>query len=197
VPDLNLKGEEEQQSPGRKPPGRRRGIVFVSAFAGTLVIIAIAVFIVVKLGLLQPQEREATQPEFPAAFKPDTISQKIQTADTLAADSTKIGLPSASIAAIPESSGVSLTDTSAQMKSSGQFTIQVSAWRSAKRAAEELRRLKRFGLDVYLTQSSPDSLGRVWNRIRMGHYQTLDEAKRVADKLLDTLVVGYTFEREK
>jgi hypothetical protein len=64
-------------------------------------------------------------------------------------------------------------------------------------ATEEVRRLKRLGFDVYLTQSEPDSVGKVWNRIRMGHYQTLDEAKRIAGRFLDTLVVGYTFEKEK
>jgi septal ring-binding cell division protein DamX len=195
VPDLNLKGEEEQQTLGRKPPRRRRGIFFLSAIAGTLVVIAIAASIVVKLGLLQPQEREVTQPEPQPTFKPETISQKIGVADTLAIDSSKTQLPPANIATLPESSAVSPADTSAQLKSSGEFTIQVSAWQSGKRAAAELRHLKRLGLDVYLTQSEPDSLGRVWNRIRMGHYQTLEEAKRVAERFLDTLLVGYTFEK--
>jgi septal ring-binding cell division protein DamX len=194
VPDLNLKGEEEHQAPSQEPAGHRRGAILISVLAGTLVIV-IAVFVVVKLGLLQPQEREATQPEPQSTFKADTISQKVRL-DTLTVDSSKTRIAPAISAALPESSSVSVTDTSAQVRGSGKFTIQLSAWRSGMRAAAELRRLKGFGLDVYLTQSEPDSVGMVWNRIRMGHYHTLDEAKRFVGGLLDTLVVGYTFEKE-
>lgn len=196
MPDLNLKGDEEQQAPSQAAPRHRRGTVLFGALTGTLVIV-FAVFVVVKLGLLQPQEQEATQPELQPTFKADTFSQKVRVADTLAPDSAKGPVSLANNATLPESSPVWLADSSAQAKGSGKFTIHLSTWRSGKRAADELRRLKRFGLEVYLTQSEPDSVGRVWNLIRLGHYQTLDEAKRMAEGILDTLVVGYTFEREQ
>lgn len=196
MPDLNLKGEEEPRPQSQEPSGHRRGAVLIGVFTGTLVVV-IAVFAVVKLGLLQPQEREATQFEPQSSSKVDTFSHKVRKADTLATDSTGAQFPLASNAAPPESSSVSLADTSSRARGLEKFTIQLSAWRSAKMATEEVRRLKRLGFDVYLTQSEPDSVGKVWNRIRMGHYQTLDEAKRIAGRFLDTLVVGYTFEKEK
>jgi cell division septation protein DedD len=168
----------------------------IGILAGTLVVV-IAVLAVVKLGLLQPQEREAIQPEPPSAVESDTISQMTRVVDTLTSDSIGTQAPLVSTVAPAESSSISPVDTSVQMRGPGEFAIQLSAWLSAKRAEKELRRLRRFGLDVYLSQSEPDSLGRTWNRIRMGRYQTLEEAKRVADKFLDTLVVGYTFEKEK
>ncbi|MGA9364542.1 MAG: SPOR domain-containing protein [Bacteroidota bacterium] len=195
MPDLNLKGEEEQQAPAQEPSGHRRGRVLIGILAGTLVV-AVAGFAVFKLGLPHPQERELTQPETQSTLKSDTLSQRAGVVDTLVKDSIGTRAPLVSTVAAPESSSVALVDTSFQKRGSGEFTIQLSAWASGKGAAKELRRLRRCGLDVYLSESGPDSLGRVWNRIRMGHYQTLDEAKKVADRFLDTLVVGYTFEKE-
>jgi hypothetical protein len=196
MPDLNLKGEEEQQAPSQTPSGHRRGKVLIGTLAVTLVV-AIAGFAIIKLGLLQQQERELTQPDAQSTLRSDTISQGAGVVDTVAKDSTVAQAPLLSSVALPESSSVSLVDSSVQKRALGEFTIQLSAWLSGKGAAKELRRLRRYGLDVYLTESEPDSLGRVWNRIRMGHYQTLDEAKAVADRFLDTLVVGYTFEKAK
>lgn len=195
MPDLNLKGEEEQQAPAQESSGHWRGTVLIGIMAVTVVVIA--GFVVVRLGLLRPREPELTQPEAQSTLKSDTLSHRAGALDTLVKDSIGTRAPLVSTIAVPESSSVALVDTSVQMRGSGEFTIQLSAWLSGKGAARELRRLQRYGLDVYLTESEPDSLGRVWNRIRMGHYQTLDEAKRVADRFLDTLVVGYTFEREK
>jgi hypothetical protein len=196
MPDLNLKGEGEQESPVQEPSRHGRRRVWIGMLAGTLVV-AIAVFAVVKLGLLQLREQETTQLEAPPALRSDTISQTSGVADTLVKDSIGTRSSLLSTVALPESSSILPADTSVQMGGPREFTIQLSAWRSEKGAAKELRRLRRYGLDVYLIQSEPDSLGTVWNRIRMGHYQTLDEAKAVADRFLDTLVVGYTFEREK
>jgi cell division protein FtsN len=195
VPDLNLKGEEEQEPQAQEPSGVRRGKGWVGIVAATLVV-AIVAFAVVKLGLLQPQERESTQPETQSILRSDTLSQRAGVSDTLVKDSRVAHAPALSNVALPESVSVSLVDTSVQKGGSGEYAIQLSAWLSGKGAAKELRRLRRYGLDVYLTESEPDSLGRVWNRIRLGHYQSLDEAKRVADRFLDTLVVGYTFEKE-
>jgi septal ring-binding cell division protein DamX len=191
-----LKGEEDRQAPAQEASGGRRGKVWIGILAGILVVGAVA-FVVVKLGLLRLQEREAPQPETRSALASDTISQRVGVVDTLARDSVGTQSPVPSSAAPPESSSVALVDTSIQKKAPEQYTIQLSAWVSEKGAAKELRRLKKYALDIYLTQSEPDSLGRVWNRIRMGHYQTLDEARRVADRFLDTLVVGYTVEREQ
>jgi hypothetical protein len=67
---------------------------------------------------------------------------------------------------------------------------------SGSRAAKQAQRLRRLGLDVDLVKSEPDSVGRVWNRILMGSYGTLEEAKTVARAVLDTLVVGYTVVEE-
>jgi len=196
VPDLNLKGEEEQETPALEPSKHRRGTVLIGVLVGALVVV-VAVVAAFKLGLLQPQERKAIQSEPPSAVESDTVSQMTGVLDTLAKDSIGTQAPLASTAVQAESSSISSVDTSLQMIGPGGFTIQISAWLSAKRAEKELRRLRRLGLDVYLTQSEPDSLGRIWNRIRMGHYQTLDEASAVADRFLDTLIVGYTFEKEK
>jgi cell division protein FtsN len=96
----------------------------------------------------------------------------------------------------PEGSSVLKSDSSASVKEPGKYRIQVSAWLSGSRAAKQARRLRHLGLDVDLVKSGPDSVGRVWNRILMGSYDTLDEARMVARAILDTLVVGYTFVEE-
>jgi cell division protein FtsN len=82
------------------------------------------------------------------------------------------------------------------VKEGAKYRIQVSAWLSGNQAAKQARRLRRLGLDVDLVKSEPDSVGRVWNRVLMGSYETLEEAKMVARAVLDTLVVGYSVVEE-
>jgi cell division protein FtsN len=194
MPDLNLKGEERRENPAQAPKKR---IWLVSVLVSGLVIVLAVVLIKYRTGGPVAQEDDGSQVAPASTQSLDTVSQTSTDADSVAIDSIDAVLAAANQSAVRESSSVFMSDSSGYTNEMTRYRIQVSAWLSGSRAAREVRRLHRLGLDVDLVKSEPDSVGRAWNRILMGSYETLDEAKMVARAILDTLVVGYTFVREK
>jgi cell division protein FtsN len=193
VPDLNLKGEEKQASPARAP---RRRFWLLSVLISSLLIVVAVVILEFQAGVPVAREDEGTQTA-QASTKPlDAALQVVSDTNSIASDSTKATLAAVNEKVAPEDSSVVTSDGSASVKERAKYRIQVSAWLSDSRAAKQARRLRRLGLDVDLVKSEPDSAGRVWNRILMGSYETLEEAKMVARAVLDTLVVGYTVVEE-
>lgn len=59
------------------------------------------------------------------------------------------------------------------------FSIQVGAFARKKQAEDLTQRLKGRGYPAYITSQVISGMGRMY-RVRIGHYQTLDEAKRQA-----------------
>jgi cell division protein FtsN/nucleoid DNA-binding protein len=57
------------------------------------------------------------------------------------------------------------------------YTVQVSSWRSATIAEREVERLKNLGHDAFIYQVFLESKGSTWNRVRVGYFQTLEEAE--------------------
>jgi hypothetical protein len=65
----------------------------------------------------------------------------------------------------------------------GQFALQVGAWKKARSAEQEKGRLQRAGLSVrILTPRTPPGLGG-WYRIHVGKYPTRRAAQAAADSL--------------
>lgn len=60
-----------------------------------------------------------------------------------------------------------------------RFSIQVGAFTQKKQADDLTQRLKEKGYPVYITSQVISGMGRMY-RVRIGHYRTLDEAKREA-----------------
>jgi cell division protein FtsN len=193
VPDLNLKGEGKQASPAQAP---RKRFWLTSVLISSLLIVVAVVILEFEAGLPVAREDDGTQTA-QASTKPlDTAFQVVSDTNSIAFDSTKAALVAVNENVAPESSSVVTSDGVPSVKEPGKYRIQVSAWLSGNRAAKQARRLRRLGLDVDLVKSEPDSVGRVWNRVLMGSYETLEEAKMVARAVLDTLVVGYTVVEE-
>ncbi len=190
MPDLNLKGEEEPQeiSREREHPGGRRTVWLLMLFGGLVLLVA-GVFVLFDSRIFQPEQSEIFPPEPTVTVKLDSGARVSKLADSLVADSVNSQTALQFTRALAESSASPIT--------SGKYTIQLSAWRLEWRAKEEAKRLRGLGLDVYLLKREPDSGGKVWNCIRMGHYQTHEDAKKAAEGFLDTLVVGYTYEKEE
>ncbi len=59
------------------------------------------------------------------------------------------------------------------------FSIQVGSFASKKQAEDLTRRLEGKGYTAYITSQIISGMGRMY-QVRIGHYRTLDEAKREA-----------------
>jgi len=57
------------------------------------------------------------------------------------------------------------------------YTIQVSSWRTAKIAEREVNRYKNLGFDAFIYQVFIKSKGGTWNRVRIGYFNSKDEAE--------------------
>jgi cell division protein FtsN len=193
VPDLNLKGEEKQESPAQAP---RKRFWLISVLISSLLIVVAVVILEFQAGVPAANEDNGTQTAQASTKALDTALQVVNDTNSIASDSTKATLAAVNETVAPEDSSVVASDSPASVKERAKYRIQVSAWLSGSRAAKQARRLRRLGLDVDLVKSKPDSVGQVWNRILMGSYETLAEAKMVARAVLDTLVVGYSVVEE-
>ena len=165
MPDLNLKGEEEQPTDTAEESevdGKRKMWLVVLI----VVVLAAAAFVVIRLGIFRPEHRETTLSAAESSLKPDTFVQAFKPVDSLARDASKTGARLTPTEMGPDSTAVVVPDSSLTSKPHGRYAIQLSAWQSNKKAEQEMARLKGLGLDVYLVKSEPDSAGRTWNRVR-------------------------------
>jgi cell division protein FtsN len=64
------------------------------------------------------------------------------------------------------------------LKSTGKYSIQVSAWKLKSKANYEANRLKKKGLDVKVVSVFLSEKGGTWYRVMIGSYSTIDEAKK-------------------
>ncbi len=67
-----------------------------------------------------------------------------------------------------------------QPMGSGAYTIQVSAWQSRSKADEEVAKLSQAGFPAYVETTTIG--GGTWYRVRVGRYQTRNEAGEQRDK---------------
>ncbi len=57
------------------------------------------------------------------------------------------------------------------------YTVQVSSWRSSTIAEREVERLKNLGHDAFIYQVFLESKGSTWNRVRIGYFESLEDAE--------------------
>lgn len=58
-----------------------------------------------------------------------------------------------------------------------EFNVQVSSWRSAIKADEEMKRLKARGYKAFVVQAYLPAKGGTWHRVRIGGFKSVDEAR--------------------
>jgi cell division septation protein DedD len=66
-------------------------------------------------------------------------------------------------------------------KDAGKWTVQVNAFPDEKSAQSWVERLKNKGYNAYVTDSR--SKGKTWYRVRVGRYNSREEAERIAEAL--------------
>lgn len=58
-----------------------------------------------------------------------------------------------------------------------EYNVQVSSWRSAIKADEEVKRLKARGHKAFVIQAYLPAKGGTWHRVRIGGFKSVDEAR--------------------
>lgn len=66
----------------------------------------------------------------------------------------------------------------------GQFSVQVEAWRSEKKAENQVQKwIDRGYENAYVVKYGNEETGDIWFRVRLGHLATKDMAEKLKDKL--------------
>ena len=73
----------------------------------------------------------------------------------------------------------------------GTFTLQVSSWRSRRKAEWDMQRYQAQGFDAYIQRVDIPEKGGVWHRVRLGRFPTAEVAAQQAEALQDMLQAGY------
>ncbi len=63
------------------------------------------------------------------------------------------------------------------------YTIQVSSWRNKEKAESEVTRLKSAGHDAYLMDVYISGKNQNWYRVRVGYFNSFDEAKNYENRI--------------
>lgn len=63
------------------------------------------------------------------------------------------------------------------------YCVQVSSWRARGKAESEARRLESEGYNAFITIAELPELDGTWYRVRVGYYNTFDEANRIREKV--------------
>ena len=86
------------------------------------------------------------------------------------------------IAATAESKPKAPTTTRVSLRQAGDYTIQVSSFRSMEQASELKGRLNKKGYAAYVQSVDLSDKG-MWHRVRVGNYRDKEGAERVASDL--------------
>ncbi|MGH7494064.1 MAG: SPOR domain-containing protein [bacterium] len=73
----------------------------------------------------------------------------------------------------------------------GAYTVQVSAWRSQRKANLDMGRYQEQGFDAYIQRVNIPEKGGIWYRVRLGRFSTREIAARQAEAVEDMLQAGY------
>lgn len=65
-----------------------------------------------------------------------------------------------------------------------KYCIQVSSWRNKEKAESEVNKLKTQGYNAFSTEANLPELDGVWYRVRVGFFDSLDEARKVKSQLI-------------
>ena len=79
----------------------------------------------------------------------------------------------------PKASSPAPKDEGKPSPAKPKFTLQVGAYNNSQEAQELVQQLKKKGYDAYITPGTAAAKG-VLQRVRVGHFQTLQEARQFA-----------------
>jgi septal ring-binding cell division protein DamX len=207
VPDFNLKGDDsewgsEEQSSHR----RKRRWIWISISLAVILIAAVAGYVRFQhpseTGIGETSNAGDTNLQIgrdslkvvPSAQ--DTFHTSVVMADSgqpslsQSVDSTLVSVAKA------ETHELESTRPEVSITTARRYTLQLSAWQSEAKANEEVARLRALGIEAFISYSLPETSGKVWHRVRVGHFGTVGEAKRAAGEMVDSLVAGYTIEKD-
>ncbi len=199
MPDLNLKDEEEFSSErGGGNPQRPRKTKFHRGGGGdhTNKILLVAIVVLIVLGVvllnqfgvvnlwgtsdtrvtvdLPPLEEEVVDP-LPEPREPEFTPVPDEPEETDVApepDPRELDEPRQVIPA-----------------GTGQFTVQVSAWRGRANAERQAQLIREAGKEAFLDETTRN--GTTWYRVRIGRYQTYQEAEDAASSFQLLLEDGW------
>ncbi|MFN3695653.1 MAG: SPOR domain-containing protein, partial [Ignavibacterium sp.] len=60
-----------------------------------------------------------------------------------------------------------------------KYCVQASSWRNKTKAESEVQRLKSLGYNAFIVEANLPELDGVWYRVRVGFFDTLDEARKI------------------
>jgi len=63
------------------------------------------------------------------------------------------------------------------------YCVQVSSWRTSDKAESEAKRLQSKGYDSFIVVADIQELDGRWYRVRIGYYNSLDEANKIREKI--------------
>lgn len=74
----------------------------------------------------------------------------------------------------------------------GEYAVQVGAWRSTEKAEsfKEMWSDREYD-NVYVVQYGDSASGDVWNRVRVGFFDTKEEAEKLGQQLSSEINSGY------
>lgn len=126
---------------------------------------------------VKPAPDPVIEPDAPGDKKPEKISKKQDVKQAETAAVKKLENPTGVRTVTPEQSAA----PPPQRKKGENFTVQVEAVGTAAEAEQAVKRLQKKGFDAYYYQVTHK--GRKYFRIRVGRYESREEAQETYDKL--------------
>lgn len=218
MPDLNLQEDEGAlQNPEGSPEGSgemaevtgeeeavkesKGGLIKVLIIVvGVLVLGGGGVFLLNKLGIVKlwgkkaptvVEVQESTPPEYTPQESAGVDTAQPQMIETPALEETKKGevKPTAS----PSTGTVAASTKLSEMK--GEYTVQVSAWRTLETAQEMVTRLAGAGYPAYVEERSYKD--GPWYTVRIGRYPSRKEAQMAVENFAEELKARYWIDRAR
>ncbi len=206
MPDLNLRDEEEFSDERGRTPVRPRKSRFHGSGGGdnSNKILLVAIVILIVLGVvmlnqfgvinlwgpgesrvtvdLPPLDDEIVDP-LPEPREPDLTPAPDITAREEPEETPEPEPP----VRVPEREREEPREI--RPTGTGQYTVQVSAWRDRQKAETQAQRIRNAGKDAFVDQTSIN--GTTWYRVRIGRYQTREEAETEARRFQLLLETGW------
>ena len=216
MPDLNLQDEEgsleslENLGEGEAPAeeaeekGKGKGATILIVLLAVLIVGAGAVYLLNRFGIIKvfgkkaaPQVVQLQEPspaETPGAGAADTTARKM--IETPPLKGAKGG--TAATAAKPSSAAAVKKEmpTAAAPKlgeMTGEYTIQVSAWRDKSVAEEMAKRLAEAGYPAYVEERQYKDGS--WFTVRIGRYSSRKDAQEAVQSFAEEIRSSYWIDR--
>ncbi len=204
MPDLNLKDEEEfSDERGGKNPEKPRKSKFHRSGGGDnsnkillvaiLVLIALGVVMLNQFGVinlwgttesrvtvdLPPLDEEVADP-IPEPREPELTPAPDEPEEPEEPEVTPEPEPRQPVREEPRE---------VRPAGTGQYTVQVSAWRDRQKAETQVQRIRNAGKDAFLNETTIN--GTTWYQVRIGRYQTRQQAEEEASRFQLLLETGW------